>query len=60
MELKFHKVGEIIEINGKTYVITHVDGYNFSYAPFDGPAEPAPEEPVEAPVVKRRRSKKNG
>ena len=59
MELKFHKVGEIIEINGKTYIITHVDGYNFSYAPFDGPAEPAPEEkPVEAPVKRRR--KKNG
>lgn len=59
MELKIHKVGEIIEIDGKTYIITHVDGFNFSYAPFDGPAEPAPEAPVEAPV-KRRRTKKNG
>ena len=59
MELKIHKVGEIIEIDGKTYIITHVDGFNFSYAPFDGPAEPAPEAPVEVPV-KRRRTKKNG
>lgn len=56
---EFHKVGDVIELNGKTYIVTFVDGYNFSYAPFDGPDEPAPAEPVEEPVVKRRR-KKNG
>ena len=61
MDKKMYKVGDIIELDGKTYIVTFADGYNFSYAPFDGPDEEPPkeEEPVAVEPVKRRR-KKNG
>lgn len=54
-------VGDIVEIDGKKYEITFVNGENYSYKNYLGPKEPEP--PKEAdPVVpeppKRRTRRK--
>lgn len=38
------KVGDIIEVNGRSVVVTHVSGANYSYAPAKKKVEEAPDD----------------
>lgn len=54
-------VGDIVEIDGKKYEITFVNGENYSYKDYLGPKEPEPEadpEPVIEEPPKRRTRRK--
>lgn len=53
-------VGDIVEIDGKKYEVTFVNGENYSYKEYLGPKEPGPEktETVIEEIPRRRTRRK--
>lgn len=54
------RVGDIVEIDGKKYEVTFVNGENYSYKEYLGPKGPEPEKAetvIEEPPRRRTRRK---